>query len=94
MELNPINNGDGKDLVWLCLKVHIGGNKKQIILSLYRPPSGRPQEAIDLIRSCLEFFQVEHRNCELTIMGDLNFNFDNNRCIVCMLNRKKCWKHY
>lgn len=80
-ELFPLPNGVDKDLEWLCLKANIGGNKKQILLLLYRPPSGSAAKAIEYIKTCLEYFQSEHRNCELSIMGDLNFNYKNKNCV-------------
>lgn len=79
-QLLPLLEGCDKDLEWLCLKISLGGHKKQIMLLLYRPPNGNPQQAISYLRACLEFFQSEHRNCELTIMGDLNIKYNNNRC--------------
>lgn len=39
-ELFPLPNSSDKVLEWLCLKTNIGGNKKQILLLLYRPPNG------------------------------------------------------
>lgn len=79
-ELRPINNGDGKNLEWLCLRLSIGGNKKQIILLLYRPPNGNPEEALQDIRAGLELLQREHRNCEITVISDLNFDYTNVNC--------------
>lgn len=79
-ELSLPNNCPEADLEWLCLKTSIGGNKKQIILLLYRPPSGNPSTAIEMFKSCLDFFQTNHRNSKLTIIGDMNFNYKNDNC--------------
>lgn len=80
-ELHPCDNGyDDKDLESLCLKLHIGGHKKLILLLVYRPPKGNPQEAIKSIKTSIEFVNQNHRNCELVIMGDLNINYQNREC--------------
>lgn len=49
------NRDVNKDLEWLCTKAIIGGHKKQIILLVYRPPSGNTKNAIDCLRSFLEY---------------------------------------
>lgn len=79
-ELQPIPCNSDKDLEWLSLRATVGGNKKQILLLVYRPPSGNTQEALDKLRMCLEYFQTNHRNSEITIMGDLNIDYGNNGC--------------
>lgn len=46
----------------------------------FGPPNGDPHKAINLVRSSLEFFKFNYRNCEVTIIGDLNFNYGNKDC--------------
>lgn len=42
-ELQPSDDENGgENLEFLCLKLHIGGHKKLIILLMYRPPNGDP----------------------------------------------------
>lgn len=74
------NQTSSKDIEWICVKLNIGGNKPQILLLVYRPPSGNSKSAIDFIRRTLEFLNDKHKNCEHTIMGDLNFNYANKNC--------------
>lgn len=77
-EIDPFNNTDYKDLE--RLKLQVGGHKKQIFLLLYRPPDGNPHEALKSLKICLENICQHYRNCELSILGDLNINYNNQQC--------------
>lgn len=77
--VNPIKN-DCNDLKWLCVKTSRGGGKKQVIMVMYRPPNCNPNRATELIRESLVFLNDFHRNSEHILIGDLNFNYKNNKC--------------
>lgn len=65
------------DIEWVCVKVGIGGNKKQVILLVYRPPCGRVSNAIDALRNMIEIIGEKFANCEKLVMGDFNINYAN-----------------
>lgn len=77
--LTPIKN-NCIDLEWLCVKTNRGGGKKHIIVVVYRPPNCSASKAIDCIRECLTYLNDEHKNSDHTMIGDLNFNFHNDKC--------------
>lgn len=77
--LNSIKK-DCVELELLTVKTSRGGGKKQIITVVYRPPNCNPNIAIDCLRECLTYVNDSHRNCEHTIIGDLNFNHNNVGC--------------
>lgn len=68
------------DLEWLCVETNRGGWKKQVITVVYRLPNCNPSKAIECIRECLDFVNIEHKNAEHTIIGDLDFNYLNTKC--------------
>ena len=48
--------------------------KKIILLNCYRPPSGKPENAVDAIKNCL--YQISNlERCEIVILGDLNLDY-------------------
>ena len=52
-----------------------GHNAKTIILlNCYRPPSGKPENAVDAIKNSL--YQISNlERCEIVILGDLNLDY-------------------
>ena len=48
--------------------------KKIILLNCYRPPSGKPENAVDAIKNSL--YQISNlERCEIVILGDLNLDY-------------------
>ena len=58
---------------WIKIKrIHC---KNIIICNLYRPPSGRLENALDYLTSCIK--KMNRNKCNIYIIGDLNINYLN-----------------
>lgn len=55
------------------------GNKRYIILNIYRPPNGKIQEYLTEFRAILNKLKTMQKNRSLFIMGDFNVNFDKSK---------------
>lgn len=68
------------DIELSVIKLMVNGNKKQVLLVVYRPPSGNVANAVNIITGCAEKFSDKYNNTEYVIMGDLNINYLDKRC--------------
>lgn len=68
------------DIEMFVVKITPYGNKKQILIVVYRPPSGNTANAINALTSCVNTFYDKYNNSEYVIMGDMNINYLNKRC--------------
>lgn len=68
------------DIELCVVKLTVNGNKKQVLLVVYRPPNGNVANAVNTISSCAEKFSDKYNNTEYVIMGDLNINYLDKRC--------------
>lgn len=68
------------DIELSVVKLTINGNKKQLLITAYRPPSGNPSRGIEKLISCLKKFNNKYNSSEFVIMGDLNINYSDKRC--------------
>lgn len=68
------------DIELCVVKLSINGNKKQVLIVVYRPPGGNVTSAIDILTGCLENFNDKYNRTEYVILGDLNINYLDKRC--------------
>lgn len=81
------------DIEWICVKIGIGGNKKQVILLVYRPPCGNVSNATEALRMMLDIIGEKFVNCEKLVMGDFNINYANESCynVKALVAIKQCF---
>lgn len=68
------------DIELFVVKIAVNGNKKQVLIVVYRPPNGNATSAISALTNCMEAFSDKYDNTEYVIMGDMNINYLNKRC--------------
>lgn len=65
----------------LCvIKLSYSGNKNQILIVAYRPPSGNVTNAINTLTCVAERVNDKFNNTEYVILGDLYINHQNKKC--------------
>lgn len=65
----------------LCItKLSINNNKKQVLFTVYRPPGGNSERALDILSGFCDKYHDKYNNTELLILGDLNINYLDKRC--------------
>lgn len=69
-----------KDIEICVLKLSAYGNKKQILIVVYRPPNGSVPDAINSLSTCIGKFKDKYNRTQYIIMGDLNINYMDKKC--------------
>lgn len=69
-----------KDIELCVLKLSAYGNKKQMLIVVYRPPNGNVTDAMNALSSCVEKFKDKYNRTEYVIMGDMNIDYLNKKC--------------
>lgn len=66
--------------VELSVKISVNGNKKQMLITVYRLPSGNVSKAIGILSGCFEKFNDKFNSTEFVMMGDMNINYLEKKC--------------
>lgn len=68
------------DDIELCItKITVNNNKKQVLITTYRPPGGNVGKALDTLSGYLDKYRDKY-NMEFLVMGDMNINYLDIRC--------------
>ena len=62
-----------ENLEQIGIDINVPNHKKITVINSYRPPSGNPSKAIEIIHGCLQTCDNLQKR-EIIIMGDLNIN--------------------
>ena len=74
LELTERFSVSNEDLEMHLIRIKKGVNKKLTVVNIYRPPSGKVNEALDLMHDKLTELLNYYQNAEIIMLGDFNID--------------------
>ena len=74
LELTERFSVSNEDLEMHLIRIKKGLNKKLTVVNIYRPPSGKVNEALDLMHDKLTELLNYYQNAEIIMLGDFNID--------------------